>query len=342
MVVLDQHRRPLRSLRLSITDRCNLRCGYCMPEEHYNWLPKADVLTYEEFVRVVRATASLGVTKVRLTGGEPLLRRDLTGFVAQLAALPHLEDLALTTNAVMLESQAAPLRAAGLKRLTVSLDTLRSARYHDLTRRNELHRALAGIDAARTAGFDPVKINTVMMRGQNDDEIFDLLDFAREGGHRLRFIEYMDVGGATRWTMDAVLPASELLQRIAAHYGDVEPALSDPSAPADLFRLPSGQTFGVIASTTRPFCGSCDRARLTADGRFYTCLYASQGVSILPALRGPSAADSTALTDALRARWEGRSDRGAEERLALGERDPLARAEELRANPHLEMHTRGG
>jgi len=344
MQPLDRHSRPLGSLRLSVTDRCNLRCGYCMPEEEYTWLPKADLLTFEELTRVARATAPLGVNKVRLTGGEPLLRRDLDQLVAGLAALPQLADIALTTNAVLLADQAEALFRAGLGRLTISLDTLRPERFERLTRRAELARTLAGIAAARAAGFRGTKLNTVIVRGENDDEIFDLLEFARAEDLELRFIEYMDVGGATRWSIDAVLPATELLLRIAARYGAVEPLEGDPRAPADRFRLPDGLEFGVIASTTQPFCGSCDRARVTADGRFFTCLYARDGLPLAPLLRGANSHDEgeARVREALRERWLGRDDRGAEVRLALAVRDALAPAEELRRDPHLEMHTRGG
>jgi cyclic pyranopterin phosphate synthase len=341
---LDTYRRPLGSLRLSVTDRCNLRCGYCMPEEEYTWLPKTELLSFEELERVVRATADLGVSKVRLTGGEPLLRRDLERLVARLASLPHVEDLALTTNGVLLDEQAERLHAAGLSRLTISLDTLRRERFLHLARRDELDRTLAGIEAARRAGFTRTKLNSVVMRGENDDEVIDLLEFARANELELRFIEYMDVGGATRWSMDAVLPATELLARIAAHYGDVEPLESDPAAPADQFRLPDGLEFGVIASTTQPFCGTCDRARVTADGRFFTCLYARTGLALAPLLRGAGseAERDERVTQAIRARWLARTDRGAEQRLALEARDPLAAPAELRDDPHLEMHTRGG
>jgi cyclic pyranopterin phosphate synthase len=340
----DLHRRPLGSLRLSVTDRCNLRCGYCMPEEEYTWLPKRELLSFEELERVVRATKDLGVTKVRLTGGEPLLRRDLERLVARLAALPHVTDLALTTNGVLLEEHAEALFGAGLQRLTVSLDTLRPDRYEHLARRPELDRTLAGLRAARAAGFRGTKLNTVVMRGENDDEVLELLEFARREELELRFVEYMDVGGATRWSLDAVVPARELLARIGAHYGGVEPLEGDPRAPADRFRLPDGLVFGVIASTTQPFCGTCDRGRVTADGRFFTCLYARDGLPLAPLLRAPGseAERDAAVAEALAARWAQRSDRGAEERLGLAVRDPLAAPSELRRDPHLEMHTRGG
>ncbi|MEM9380766.1 MAG: GTP 3',8-cyclase MoaA [Planctomycetota bacterium] len=338
---LDTFDRPLRNLRLSVTDRCNLRCGYCMPEESYAWLPKREVLTFEEATALVRALEPHGVEKVRLTGGEPLLRRDVTTLVAELAQLGTLRDLAMTTNAVLLEDLAAPLREAGLDRLTVSLDTLRPDRFTDLTRRDELARSLRGIDAATDAGFRGTKLNVVVMRGVNDDEVLDLLAFGRERDIEVRFIEYMDVGGATRWSMDEVVPAIELLRRIGEARGAVEPldAARRSSAPADRFRLPDGQVFGVVASTTRPFCSTCDRARLTADGRFFTCLYAREGTPIAGVLRSDGAeAAARRIADV----WNGRTDRGAEERLRTSDRGALAGPDELRDTPHLEMHTRGG
>ncbi|MEM9802852.1 MAG: GTP 3',8-cyclase MoaA [Planctomycetota bacterium] len=336
----DHFDRPLRSLRLSVTDRCNLRCGYCMPEETYTWLPKPELLTFEEAAALVGALAPLGVDRVRLTGGEPLLRRNLPDLVASLSALGTLEDLALTTNAVRLDDFAAPLAAAGLGRITVSLDTLRADRFRHLTRRDELGNALRGIDAAAEAGFRGTKINAVVVRHENDDELVDLLAFARERDLEMRFIEYMDVGGATRWSMDAVVSAAEMLRRIGDALGTPEPIEpARTSAPADHFRLPDGQVFGIIASTTRPFCSGCDRARLTADGRFFTCLYAREGTALTPVLRQDGVDAAARLVSET---WAGRRDRGAEERLAEAERAPLAQPDELRNAPHLEMHTRGG
>ncbi|MEE2939036.1 MAG: GTP 3',8-cyclase MoaA [Planctomycetota bacterium] len=345
--ILDQHERPLRSLRLSVTDRCNLRCGYCMPEERYAWLPKPAILRYEESIALVAALVPYGLRKLRITGGEPLLRRDITDLVAGLDALrasspdtPGLDEIALTTNAVHLAELAAPLRSAGLDRLTVSLDTLEPARFLAMTSRDELDRALRGLEAAAEAGFQGTKLNTVVVRGQNDDELADLLRFGAAHGIEVRFIEYMDVGGATRWSMDSVVPADEILQRIEAELGEPRPdSAPRGAAPAARYRLPSGQRFGLIASTTRPFCSSCDRARLTADGTFFTCLYATEGTAAAPTLRGegaPAAARLIADT------WRQRSDRGAEVRAASSDRAALAGADELRARPHLEMHTRGG
>lgn len=338
--VRDALRRPMSNLRLSVTDRCNLRCAYCMPEEEYAWLPSPEILSFEEISALVDRFVALGVRKVRLTGGEPLVRRGLPVLIKLLAAKP-LGELALTTNGVLLGEQASSLRDAGLQRVTVSLDTLQRARFLRLTRRDQLEQVLAGIAAARQAGFSGLKLDTVVMRGVNDDELEPLLEFAARHEAELRFIEYMDVGGATRWAMDQVVPAQELLRRLSERFGAIEPVPGRGSAPAERFRLPDGRTFGVIASTTQPFCASCDRGRLTADGRWFTCLYSTAGTDLKAALRG--GADAAELETMIRAVWEGRADRGAEMRLALREgRGPLASAAEMRGQPHLEMHTRGG
>lgn len=340
MPPLDTHGRPLRNLRLSVTDRCNLRCAYCMPEEEYAWLPREDLLSFEEIAVLVEAYCEVGVRRVRLTGGEPLLRRHLERLIGLLVANPSLEEVALTTNGILLADQAAALRAAGLSRVTVSLDTLDPGRFVALTRRDELARVLAGIEAARAAGFPNLKLDTVVLRGRNDDELFRLLEYARGLGAELRFIEYMDVGGATAWSMADVVTRAELLERIGAHYGPPEPLAETTSAPADRYRLSDGLVFGVISSTTQPFCGSCDRSRLTADGMWYTCLYARTGRD----LRGPlrAGASRAELAELIGGAWRTRSDRGAEERLATLHRGALADAAELQADPHLEMHKRGG
>lgn len=336
---LDQLGRPLRSLRVSVTDRCNLRCSYCMPEEEYTWLPRERILDYEELTSLVRAFCATGVDRVRLTGGEPLLRRGLDQFVAQLTALEGLREVALTTNGIGLSEQAQPLVAAGLTRATVSLDTLRADRFTALTRRDALDRCLAGIEAARAAGL-PLKLNMVVMRGTNDDELVEMLRYAGEIGAELRFIEYMDVGGATQWDAKTVVSREDILTRLSEASGAIE-AEAAGAAPAQRFTLAaSGQRFGIIASTTAPFCARCDRARLTADGRLFTCLYGREGLD----LRGPLRAgeDGQALARRIQRAWGVRADRGAEERLALAERAALASQDELRRDPHLEMHTRGG
>ena len=337
---LDRFARPLANLRVSVTDRCNLRCQYCMPEREYVWLPRKDILDFEEIARLVDVFASLGVDRVRLTGGEPLVRRDLSRLVALLAAKPALRDLAITTNGVLLAEQARALRDAGLPRLTVSLDTLRADRFREMTRRDDLSRVLAGIAQAAACGFAPLKLDSVVIRGVNDDEIEDLLEFGREVGAEVRFIEYMDVGGATRWSRADVVSRAEILDRLGRRYGPPEPVPRDASAPAERFRLPDGLVFGVIASTTAPFCGACDRSRLTADGLWYLCLYATAGIDLRRPLRAGASGEE--LAGVIAAAWTVRSDRGAEERLGLRERKPLAAVEALRRDPHLEMHTRGG
>ncbi len=340
MSIVDTLARPLRNLRISVTDRCNLRCQYCMPEEHYLWLPRENMLHFEEISSLVDVFAGLGVDRVRLTGGEPLLRHDVSTLVRLLAAKPAIRDLALTTNGLLLAEQAESLARAGLHRLTVSLDTLQPERFRALTRRDGLDQVLAGIDAALRAGFAGIKIDTVVMRGTNDDELVALIEYARPFGLEVRFIEYMDVGGATRWAMTGVVPRDEILARIGERYGAIEPLREETSAPADRYRLPDGTVFGIIASTTAPFCRSCDRARLTADGMWYLCLYARLGVDLRGALRG--GASPREIEDLIAGRWRRRDDRGAERRLEGRDRAPLLQVPDLREDPHLEMHTRGG
>ena len=340
MSLLDTLGRPLRSLRLSVTDRCNLRCHYCMPEDEYLWLPRADVLSFEEVVQVADLAAECGVDRLRITGGEPLLRRDLPDLVAPLAARPWLRDLALTTNGVRLADAAADLRRAGLHRVTVSLDTLRRDRFARLTRVDALPQVLAGLDAVRREGFPDLKLDTVVTRGDNDDELPDLVRFGREIGAEVRFIEYMDVGGATHWRPDAVVPRREMLARLAEALGPAAAIQEESSAPAARFRLADGTTFGVISSTTQPFCRTCDRARLTADGVLLLCLYAQHGTDLRRPLRAGASRET--MLNLIRAVWEGRADRGAEERLAVRERGAYIPLSVLRKDAHLEMHTRGG
>jgi cyclic pyranopterin phosphate synthase len=336
----DQLGRPLRSLRVSVTDRCNLRCNYCMPQEEYVWLPREELLTFEEIARLVDVFTSLGVEDVRLTGGEPLLRRDLARLVQLLAANPRIRDLALTTNGVLFTEHAEELRAAGLHRVTLSLDTLRPERFLALTGRDTHAQVLAGIAAARRAGFAKIKIDTVVLRGANDDELSDLIEFGRQASAEVRFIEYMDVGGATEWSLDKVFSRAEMLERLGKRYGAITPLAENSSAPAERFRLPDGTVFGIIASTTTPFCRRCDRSRLTADGLWYLCLYAQSGVDLRQTLRaGASPEDLAARIASV---WRGRNDRGAELRAATGHRGVFVGIDQLRQDPHLEMHTRGG
>jgi cyclic pyranopterin phosphate synthase len=340
--LVDAFGRVLDSLRVSVTDRCNLRCSYCMPEEHYVWLPRPSILDYEEIARVVALFARLGVARVRVTGGEPLLRQNVPRLFALLAANTQLQDLAMTTNGVLLSRYAQALRDAGLRRITVSLDTLRPERFRTMARRARLEEVLEGISAAGAAGFSGTKLNAVVVRGVNDDELPSLIAFGQREGLEVRFIEYMDVGGATRWATTHVVPRAEMLERLGRHFGGVEP-LGDPTdraVPADRFVLGDGTVFGIVASTSAPFCGSCGRSRLTADGFWFTCLYGEAGVDLKALLRGD--ASDTQILDVMRERWSGRSDRGAEERLVQLERGPLYGADGLRQHPHREMHTRGG
>jgi cyclic pyranopterin phosphate synthase len=337
----DAFGRPLRNLRLSVTDRCNLRCEYCMPEDDYVWLPREDVLHFEETSTLVDVFLSLGVDKIRLTGGEPLLRRDVPSLVRMIAAKPGLKDLALTTNGVLLADQVEALTSAGLRRITVSLDTLRRDRFVKLTRFDQLEAVHAGIASARRA-FGGLKIDTVVIRGVNDDELVPLIEYGRSVNGEIRFIEYMDVGGASRWSPDRVVSRTEMLDALARHYGPIAP-IDEPgsSAPAERFALEDGTTFGIIASTTAPFCSTCDRSRLTADGMWYLCLYASRGLDLRAPLRaGASAAELKAI---IGGGWRARDDHGAEDRLALGDRRAFVPVQDLlRKDPHLEMHTRGG
>ncbi len=336
--VSDRFGRPLGSLRISVTDRCNLRCQYCMPEAEYTWLPRSSLLTFEEIDRLAGLFRQSGVRRIRLTGGEPLLRRDLADLVGRLAR--RVDDLSLTTNGLLLGSRAASLRSAGLGRVTVSLDTLRPDRMRAHAGTDHHADIIAGIRSARGVGL-PVKLNTVALRGFNDDELVPLLRFAKAEGAELRFIEYMDVGGATRWDPALVVSRAEILHRVGDALGPVVPVPEPGSrAPAERFRAGDGTMFGIVASTTQPFCATCDRARLTADGTWYLCLYAREGIDLRGPLRaGASESDLLAL---IQEEWARRTDRGAEDRLRDVSRSVLYPVQGLRRDPRLEMHTRGG
>ena len=339
MPLLDRFNRPMRSLRISVTDRCNLRCQYCMPEPEYVWLPRENILSFEEIAALTDAFTDEGVNRIRITGGEPLLRRDLPVLVEILAARPAVEDLALTTNGILLRGQAAALKRAGLHRITVSLDSLRRERFRALTGSSDFDAVMAGVHAAADT-FATIKIDSVVIRGTNEDELVDLLEFGRSVRAEVRFIEYMDVGGATRWSPAAVVPRAEMLEVIGRHYGGVLPIAERSSAPAERFLLPDGTTFGIIASTTAPFCATCDRARLTADGIWLLCLYASAGTDLRRPLRTGATRDE--LRQLIHAVWALRADRGAEERLGMDRQTTLVPLRALKKDAHLEMHTRGG
>ena len=272
--LMDTQGRVVRDLRISVTDRCNLRCVYCMPAEGMPWLPKDHLLTYEEIARFARVCLSLGVTGIRLTGGEPTVRADLPVLVRMLNDLAPDLDLSLTTNALKLEAMAQELRDAGLKRVNVSLDTLDPKRFHQIARRDRFHETIAGLEAARRVGYSPIKVNAVLMRGFNEDEVVPLGRWAREQGYELRFIEWMPLDFGHTWERTKLVPAAEILEQLHAEF-PLEPVrVTDPSAPATLYRYLDGRgKVGVIASVTRPFCGHCDRIRLTADGQIRTCLF---------------------------------------------------------------------
>ena len=342
MHLTDRLGRPLKSLRLSVTDRCNLRCRYCMPADEYVWLPRTSILSFEQVDRLIGVFARAGVSKVRLTGGEPLLRQQLEELVSLVAARPAISDIALTTNGVLLARAAERLKAAGLHRVTISLDTLRPDRFRAFTRSDRHADVLAGIAAARRAGFAGTKINTVVVRGLNHDELIDLIEFGRASDAEVRFIEYMDVGGATAWSMDQVVTRREILEVLSQRFGaaEADPDAREPGAPAEGFVLPDGTRFGIIASTSEPFCRTCDRARLTADGVMFRCLYAEEGLDLREPLR--SGASDDELLRVIRESWRQRMDRGAEERLAAPTRSALYQVAALKADPHREMHTRGG
>jgi GTP 3',8-cyclase len=340
--VKDRLSRPLRDLRISVIDRCNYRCPYCMPAEHYGehhqFLPRASWLTPGEIKRVAGLFVQLGVRKLRLTGGEPLLRRDIVDIVAGLAELSGAEDLALTTNGSRLAEHAAELKAAGLKRLTVSLDSLDEAVFKEMSGgRGDLATVLDGIDAARRAGLGPLKINTVVERGKNDHTVLDLVEHFRGTGTIVRFIEYMDVGTLNRWQPAQVVPSKELLARIAERW-PLEPRDSNYRGEvAKRYSFKDGQgEIGFISSVSSPFCGDCHRARLSADGTLYTCLFAAHGTELRAPLRaGASDADLVGLLQNV---WRNRADRYSEQRGKLLEHKP---AEGEKAE-RVEMYRMGG
>jgi cyclic pyranopterin phosphate synthase len=302
----DSFGRVVRDLRVSITDRCNFRCTYCMPAEGMVWQDRAELLTFEEITRVVGVFTSLGVEGVRLTGGEPTVRAHLPVLVAQLASLPARPELAMTTNGASMRLMAEDLRAAGLDRVNISCDSLQPQRFAEITRRDSLPAVLDGIQAAKAAGFDPVKINCVLMRGVNDDEIVDFARFGREHGVSIRFIEFMPLDADDRWQRGAVVPSSEVIERVAAAF-PIEEIAHGPE-PASRFRFTDGAgEIGVIASVTQPFCASCDRVRVTADGQFRTCLFALDETDLRAIVRGGGSDDDleAAIRTAVDHKWAG-------------------------------------
>jgi len=332
----DTFRRPLRDLRLSVTDRCNFRCPYCMPRERfhaqYRFLKSSERLDFEEILRLTRLFLELGVVKLRVTGGEPLLRPGLADLIGDLTSLPGVEDVALTTNGVLLAQQAAALSAAGLKRVTVSLDSLDPAVFAAMSGGfGTVDDVLNGIAAAQRSGLSPIKLNAVIERGLNDHTALDLVERFRSTGVIVRFIEYMDVGNRNDWQRARVVPSQELLERIAARWPltALEPGYTGEVARRYAFDDGGGE-IGFISSVTQPFCGDCSRARLSSDGKLYTCLFAADGADLRAPLRG--GATEAELAAMIRAIWERRADRYSELRDELRERNVQ----------HVEMNHVGG
>ncbi|MFJ2619787.1 GTP 3',8-cyclase MoaA [Glutamicibacter sp. NPDC087344] len=323
--LLDARARPLHDLRISVTDRCNFRCVYCMPKEifgrDFQFRERSELLSFEEIERLARIAVALGVRKLRLTGGEPLLRRGIVDLVARLSALKTLDgnpvDLAMTTNGSALPVMAGQLKAAGLQRVTISLDSLDDARFKAINDVNfPVSRVLQAIEAAEAAGLGPVKINTVLKRGVNDDEILALAEHFRGTGQVLRFIEFMDVGTTNGWNLDAVVPSGEVVSRINERWALEPVTKTEPGETANRWRYTDGSgEIGVISSVTNAFCGNCSRARVSAEGQLYTCLFAGSGYDLRALLRG--GADDQQLADALSGHWRKRDDNYSELRAAL-------------------------
>jgi cyclic pyranopterin phosphate synthase len=303
--LVDSFGRRHNNLRVSVTDRCNLRCTYCMPED-VTFLDRSELLSFEEITEFVRVAAGLGVDKVRLTGGEPLMRKDLHKLARMLVAVPGIRDVGLTTNGILLAEHARELYDAGLRRLNVSLDTLDPGRFRELARRDGLEKVLAGLEVAKRAGFAPIKVNAVAVRGFAEYDVVPLARYCRENGFEMRFIEYMPIG-AEAWERDKVFFAREILDLINHEVGELVPANSDPTAPAVDFDYRDGGRVGIIASVSRPFCHHCNRLRLTADGKLRNCLFALDETDVKGLLRSgsPDGAVAEAIRRSVWAKWEG-------------------------------------
>ncbi len=338
MPLQDRDQRTLKDLRISVTDRCNYRCTYCMPFDEYIWIDKQEVLAFGEIERLARLFVRLGVNAIRLTGGEPLVRRSLDRLIAQLAALKDLKDLSLTTNGSLLASQAAALKSAGLTRINVSLDTLDAKKFQSITQRGDLQKVLDGIFAAREVGLNPIKLNTVIIRGINDHEILDLVEFSRQNGLGIRFIEYMDVGNANSWTLEKTVTKEEILRTVHQRWPLEEAGRKDGHAPAVDYEFLDGEGgIGLIGSVTEPFCSACTRARLTADGRLVTCLFAQQGYNLKELIR--SGASDEEMSEVIASVWSKREDRYSQQRWEAIHSNSGYQAKDHRK---IEMITLGG
>jgi GTP 3',8-cyclase len=310
----DAYNRSVKDLRISVTDRCNFRCTYCMPLDQYEWISKKEILTFEEITRLATLFVGLGVEKIRLTGGEPLVRQNLDQLVAKVAAISGLKDLCLTTNGALLAEKIDSLKAAGLKRVNISLDTLDPAKFRRMTKRGDLEKVLEGIFAAKDHGLHPIKLNAVIERGVNDDDILELVEFSREHGLAIRFIEYMDVGNSNNWTSEKLVSKAEILETISSCYPLREIGRYQGSAPSVDYEFIDGRgDLGVIASVTEPFCSSCTRARLTADGKLVTCLFSQRGHDVKSLLRNGTSDED--LVEFLSGIWRARRDRYSADRL---------------------------
>lgn len=313
-MLIDAHQRPIRDLRISVTDRCNFRCTYCMPLDEYEWIDKREILTFEEITRLATLFVRLGVEKIRLTGGEPLVRKNLDHLVASLSSIHGLKDLCLTTNAALLAEQIDALKRAGLKRVNISIDSLDPDRFRCMTKRGDLGKVMDGIFAARAAGLAPIKLNAVIERGVNDGDIIPLVEFSREHGFAMRFIEYMDVGNSNNWTSAKLVTKKEIIDKINARYPLREVGRNQGSAPSVDYEFVDGKgDIGVIASVTEPFCSSCTRVRLTADSKIVTCLFSQLGHDVKARLR--SGASDDEIGNFLSSIWQQRTDRYSVERL---------------------------
>jgi cyclic pyranopterin phosphate synthase len=307
--LIDTFGRIHTNLRISVTDRCNIRCFYCMPAENVQFMDRQDLLTFDEIERFVRISVPLGLTKIRLTGGEPLVRRDLHLLVKKLSAIPQIQDIGLTTNGILLAEQAQDLWNAGLRRINVSLDALNPVKFKEITRRDGYEKVLEGIEAAQRVGFDPVKINAVSIRGMTEDEIIPLANFARRAGVEIRFIEFMPLDADNAWERDKVLFAHEILEKLAGEFGLLIPCPDqDPHAPATEFQFADGKgRIGLISSVSQPFCTQCDRFRITADGKLRNCLFSLEETDVRAMLRiaAPEAEIAQAIRASIAAKKEG-------------------------------------
>ena len=313
-MLVDALKRPVKDLRISVTDRCNFRCTYCMPMDEYEWIDKKEILTFEEIARLARLFVQLGVEKIRLTGGEPLVRHDLHLLIEKLTPLNGLKELCLTTNGALLAERIDALKQAGLRRVNVSIDTLDAEKFKRMTKRGDLPKVLEGIFAAQAAGLAPIKLNAVVERGINDGDILPLVEFCRANGFAMRFIEYMDVGNSNNWTSAKLVSKREIIETIHARYPLREIGRDQGSAPSVDYQFVDGHgDIGVIASVTEPFCSSCTRVRLTADGKIVTCLFAGVGHNVKTLMR--AGASDTEIADFIGNIWRGRTDRYSAERL---------------------------